>query len=197
MGCTDGGCQRGSRAELPETGREWPSDSLRPREDVMEKRKLVCEEAGGVSQRKGLGRYGLRGLGPDPSSHVEGWRVLTAPPSTRLTAWVCLLQPWSQTPVCTPAGVPTHMHKYAQAPAPLSMDRRGHGLVPSYPESFLLASCLFLPSAGGCSQRTDTACPGWHCDLSSKRQVPSCLHNPLQRCFLLSPMRPPLRSGSG
>ena len=31
---------------------EWPSTPLKPREDVMEKRKLVCEEAGGEYLKK-------------------------------------------------------------------------------------------------------------------------------------------------
>lgn len=93
----------------------------------MEKRKLVCEEAGGsISKRKGFGQiWSQRELGPDPSSHVEGWRVPTAPPSTRLTAWVCLLQPWLSDACVHPC---RRAHTHAQVcpgPAPLSMDQRG------------------------------------------------------------------------
>lgn len=136
---------------------EWPSTPLTPREDVMEKRKLVCGGAGGaggiISKRKGFGQiWSQRELGPDPSSHVEDQRGsdhiaiyspdrLGLPPATLVTRRMC-----PPPPVCP--------HTCTSMPRPLPHSpwtrERGHGLaLPSYHESFLLH-----PSAGGCSQRT-------------------------------------------
>ena len=87
---------------------------------------LYVEGGRNISKRKGFGQmWSQRELGPDPSSHVEDRRGsdhtaiyppdrLGLPPATLVT----------QTHVSTPAGVPTHMHKYAQAPSPLSTDQR-------------------------------------------------------------------------
>lgn len=182
MGCTDGGCQRGQPGlSCRRLDNEWPSTPLRPREDVMEKRKLVCEEEAGKSQEEGVWAdmvsegAGSRSL--QPRGRLEGSDH--SPPSTRLTPGSASCNLGHQTPVCTPAGVPTHMHKYAQAPAHSPWTREGAWTsLPSYPESFLLASCLFTLSRWVLTEDRHSLSWVRNCDLSSKPLGPSCLHNP-------------------
>jgi hypothetical protein len=113
--------------------------------------------AGGIiSKRKGFGQiWSQRELGPDPSSHVEDQRGsdhiaiyspdrLGLPPATLVTRRMC-----PPPPVCP--------HTCTSMPRPLPHSpwtrERGHGLaLPSYHESFLLASCLFTPQQVGAQQ---------------------------------------------
>ena len=110
---------------------EWPSTPPRPREDVMEKRKLLC---GGMSQRgRGLGRCGIRrSWCLDPSSHAEDRRDsghTTIYPPDRLGPPPPALV--TKTHACTLTCVPTHTSRYAWAPPPPSMDPdKGMGTSP-------------------------------------------------------------------
>ena len=165
------------------------------------KEEACMWRGGGISQRgRGLGRCGLRGSWVQiPPATWRTGGVLTTPPSTRLTAWVCLLQPWSPRHMCPPPRACPHTCTSMPRPRPHSprTRERGHGLaLPSYPESFLLASCLFTPQQVGAHRghSLSVVCPPspWvHLVLinplrGASSSAPSAHHLPARR-----------RSGSG
>lgn len=101
---------------------EWPSTPPRPREDVMEKRKLVCvwgclKEEGAWADVVSEGA----GVWIPPATRRTGG-ILATPPSTRLTAWVHLLQPWSPRRMRAPSPACPHTRAGTPRPLPPYMD---------------------------------------------------------------------------
>lgn len=150
VGCTDTAGRGGLSWRRQDS--ERLSTLPRPREHVMEKRKLVWRR-GDVSKRKGSGPMWLS-EGADPSSHVENRRdsdhTTIYPPD-------CLGLPPSAL-VTKIHGHYPHLHtQTCLCPSPTLQGPRegGQGLAPApHPKSFLLVSPLFTPSPRGYSQRT-------------------------------------------